>query len=88
MPDCRDKTPDGRIWLVGLKGGEPVMNKPNRQEVENPIAVDIEKLSAMLSCGRATARKIGAEAGAEIRINRRVLFNVEKIREYINKISV
>ena len=64
------------------------MNKPNRQEVENPIAVDIEKLSAMLSCGRATARKIGTEAGAEIRINRRVLFNVEKIREYINKISV
>ena len=64
------------------------MNKPNRQEVENPIAGDIEKLSAMLSCGRATARKIGAQAGAEIRINRRVLFNVEKIREYINKISV
>lgn len=64
------------------------MNKPNRQEIENPIAVDIEKLSAMLSCGHATARKIGAEAGAEIRINRRVLFNVKKIREYIDSISI
>ena len=64
------------------------MNKPNRQEVENPIAVDIEKLSAMLSCGRGTARKIGAEAGAEIRVNRRVLYNVEKIKEYIDSISI
>lgn len=64
------------------------MNKPNRQEVENPIAVDIKTLSSMLSCGHATARKIGAEAGAEIRINRRVLFNVKKIREYIDSISI
>ncbi len=64
------------------------MNRTKRQETENPIAVDIERLSSMLSCGHATARKIGAEAEAEIRINRRVLFNVEKVKEYINKISV
>ena len=64
------------------------MNRRKRQETECPIAADIKTLSSMLSCGHATARKIGAEAGAEIRINRRVLFNVEKIREYINKISV
>lgn len=64
------------------------MNKPNRQDTEYPIAVDIKTLSAMLSCGQATARKIGAEAGAEIRINRRVLFNVKKIREYIDSISI
>lgn len=64
------------------------MNKTNHVETENPIAVDIDTLSAMLSCGHATARKIGAEAGAEIRINRRVLFNVKKIKEYIDSISI
>ncbi len=64
------------------------MNRTKRQETEYPIAVDIKTLSSMLSCGHATARKIGAEAGAEIRINRRVLFNVKKIREYIDSISI
>ena len=64
------------------------MNKTLFRESKEPITVDIEKLSAMLSCGRATARKIGAEAGAEIRVNRRVLYNVEKIKEYIDSISI
>lgn len=64
------------------------MNRTKRQETECTIAVDIKTLSSMHSCGHATARKIGAEAGAEIRINRRVLFNVKKIREYIDSISI
>lgn len=64
------------------------MNKTKTGETEQLIAVDIEKLSAMLSCGHATARKIGAEAKAEIRINRRVLFDVEKVKHYINSISI
>ena len=52
--------------------------------VSEPIAVDIEKLSAMLGCGQQTARKIAEEAHAVIRLNRRVLFSVEKIKKYIN----
>ena len=64
------------------------MNRTKRQETGCPIAVDIKTLSSMLSCGQATARKIGKEAGAEIRINRRVLYNVEKVREYIDSISI
>ncbi len=64
------------------------MNKTVYRESKQFLTVDIERLSAMLSCGHATARKIGKEAGAEIRINRRVLYNVEKVREYIDSISI
>ena len=51
------------------------MNKTKIRATEQPIAVDIEGLSAMLSCGRATARKIGEQAGAKIVIGRRVLYS-------------
>lgn len=64
------------------------MNKRTTRTTENPIAVDINGLSAMLTCGRATARKIADEAEATIKINRRVLFNVEKVRTYINDMSM
>lgn len=64
------------------------MNKRSANTAENPIAIDITELSAMLSCGRATARKIADEAGATIKINRRVLFNVEKVIAYINNMSM
>lgn len=63
------------------------MNKTADRATEERIAVDINGLSAMLSCGHATARKIADEANATIRINRRVLFNVEKIRKYLNGIA-
>lgn len=48
------------------------MNKTNDRISPDVIAVDIEKLSAILSCGCATARKIGEQAGARIFIGRRV----------------
>lgn len=52
------------------------MNKTLFRESKEQITVDIEKLSAMLSCGRATARKIGEQAEARICIGRRVLYSV------------
>lgn len=63
------------------------MNQTKTRVTNEPIAVDIERLAAMLSCGHATARKIGRESGAEIRINRRVLYNVKKVQNYIDRIS-
>lgn len=59
------------------------MNKTKERETEQLIAVDIEKLCAMLSCGTATARKIGEQAEARIIIGRRVLYSVEKIKKYL-----
>lgn len=63
------------------------MYKTNFREAEQPIAVDIEKLSAMLCCGHQTARKIGEEAHATVRINRRVLYSVDKVKNYINNMT-
>ena len=51
------------------------------------LSVDVEKLAAMLSCGQATAKKIGEEAGARIVIGRRVLYSVSKIQKYIEKMA-
>ena len=59
------------------------MNKTKIRATGQPIAVDIEGLSAMLSCGRATARKIGEQAGAKIVIGRRVLYSIEKVKKYL-----
>lgn len=63
------------------------MNKTKYRQDEQPITVDIERLSAMLSCGHQTARKIASEANATIRINRRVLYSVAKIRKYLENMA-
>ena len=64
------------------------MNKTKIRATEQPIAVDIEGLSAALSCGRATARKIGEQAGAKIVDRSQGLYSIEKSRNtfcYIGK---
>lgn len=60
------------------------MNKTKERPTSQSIAVNIDKLSAMLSCGHATARKIGEQAGAKIVIGRRVLYSVEKVKNYLS----
>lgn len=63
------------------------MNKTFNRNDPDVIAVDIEKLSAILSCGCATARKIGEQAEARIFIGRRVLYSVNKVRKYLDSIA-
>lgn len=63
------------------------MNKTRTTNNEVPLTVDIEKLSAMLSCGHATARKIGEQAQARIVIGRRVLYSVDRIRRYLESLA-
>jgi len=63
------------------------MNKTNDRISPDVIAVDIEKLSAILSCGCATARKIGEQAEARISIGRRVLYSVSKVQKYLETIA-
>jgi hypothetical protein len=40
------------------------MNMTKKRETQKLLTVDVDGLAAMLSCGRATARKIGEDAGA------------------------
>lgn len=60
------------------------MNKTKERITSQPLTVDIETLAAMLSCGHATARKIGIQAGAKIVIGRRVLYSVDKVKNYLS----
>ena len=48
------------------------------------ITVSTEKLAELLDCGKVTAKKIGIEAGAKIQIGRRTLWNMSKIKKYID----
>lgn len=63
------------------------MRKTNVIETDNKIAVDINGLQAMLSCGKGTAAKIGEDAQAAVRIGKRKLYNVRKIEAYIDSLS-
>ena len=63
------------------------MRQANIKETSHKMAVDISQLQSMLCCGRKTALKIGTDANAVFRIGKRLLFNVEKIQAYLNKIS-
>ena len=55
--------------------------------IQPKIAVTTEELQYLLSCGRDSAVQIGESAEARIQIGRRVLWNVEKIKEYAKLIS-
>ena len=48
------------------------------------LAVNTSELAKMLGCGRMTASNIGIEAGAKVKVGKRVLWNVKKIRALID----
>ena len=50
------------------------------------ITVSTEKLAELLDCGKASARTIGEKANAKIKIGRRTLWNIDKIKTYLNNI--
>ena len=59
------------------------------REVNEPEAllVDTRTLQRITGCGRDAATKIGNDAGARVRVGKRLLWNVEKIKKYISLIS-
>lgn len=66
------------------------MNSTTRYALESHairLAVTTEDLQILLSCGRKSAVDIGEKAEAKIQIGRRVFWNVEKIKTYLNLIS-
>lgn len=64
------------------------MRKTTEYNSENRLTVDIEGLMAMLSCGECTARKIAEFAEARVIVGRRVLYNVDKIKKYLDAMAV
>lgn len=59
----------------------------NTVDIQNKIAITTDELQAMLSCGRYSAVQIGDAAEARIQIGKRIFWNVEKVKTYINLIS-
>lgn len=63
------------------------MNKTKKCDDIRYITVDAETLAKMLDCGRATAVKIGTDAGAKIQIGRRTLYKVSIIEKYLDSLT-
>ena len=60
----------------------------NVVNVSNKLAVDTNELRSMLCCGRDTAVRIGTEAKARLQIGKRVLWNVRRVQDYLDTISM
>ena len=59
-----------------------------RNDEKERITVSAETLAGMLDCGRATAVKIGTDAGAKIQIGRRTLYKVSIVEKYLDNLQV
>ena len=62
-------------------------NKGHSVSPDQMLAVDTPTLCKLLCCGRQTAVQIGDLAHARITMNSRVLWSVQRIREYLDDIS-
>ncbi len=59
-----------------------------KKKTPYPITTDVEGIQGLLGVGRGKAREIGEKAGAVIRLSsRRVLYNVGKIKDYMDSIT-
>lgn len=63
------------------------MRKTIDRENKEYVTVNADTLAGMLNCGRATAVKIGTDAGAKIQIGRRTLYKVSIIEKYLEAIA-
>ena len=59
----------------------------DQQGIEK-LTITTDRLQAMLGCGRKSAIHIGDLAGARIQLGKRVLWNVSKVRDYVNRVSI
>lgn len=53
---------------------------------EMTICVARDRLPELLGCGQSTADRISREAGARIRVGKRVLIKLDKLNAYLEQI--
>lgn len=64
------------------------MNKTTENNASiNDICVDTPGLQKLTHSGRKTAIEIGIAAEAKIVVGRRILWNISKVRNYLDSIS-
>ncbi len=55
--------------------------------LNDKIMVDTANLMLLLDCGKHTAIKLGHQANACVRLERKLFWNVRRIKEYIDNIT-
>lgn len=65
----------------------PIVPKGTISPVNTKLLVNTKDLMQMLSCGKPSAIKIGEDAHAKVCIGRKILWNVECVKKYINSIA-
>lgn len=63
------------------------MKRKKTRVTDNPLYLNAESLAAALDCGRMTADKIGQAAGAKIKIGGCARYNLERVKEYLEKLT-
>ncbi len=67
------------------------MNKTTKTyeniDLTRKMAVDTLELQAILSLGRKSAVEIGKSANAQIVVGKRIVWNLQKIQEYLYNIA-
>lgn len=72
---------------MNIDEGKKCMKKTLNRDSEKFLTVNVDTLAGMLNCGRATAVKIGTDAGAKIQIGRRTLYKVSIVERYLDSLS-
>lgn len=63
------------------------MKKRRELPEPEPYLVDAMGLQKLCGCGRYTALNIGNAAGARIKVGRRVLYNTDKVKFYLDRLT-
>lgn len=56
-------------------------------DIEKKILLNTPELQSLLSCGQHSAVAIGKNAKARVEIGKRVLWNRQKIEEYLSTVA-
>ena len=63
------------------------MRKTTEHQTQNQLTVDLQGLMALTCLGRASAEKIGQEAGAALNVGRRKLYIVSRVARYMETLA-
>ena len=73
------------------KNGEFIQKKEiqNMEDKNNmKLCISRKELPELLGCGQATADRIAREAGARIKVGKRILILVSRVQEYLEEIAI
>jgi hypothetical protein len=70
---------------------ESIMNKTtknyNEIDLSRKLAVDTEELQQILSLGRKSAVEVGKAANAQIMVGKRIIWNLQRVQEYLYNVA-